>query len=140
MAGEAVPARGKAVAKRLLKAECALLAEFLTIFAHPTRMLIFCALQDGRKTVSELAKASGVSLQNISQHLRIMRDKGAVAAHKEGQWVYYQLIDDRIIQGTHLIREALVDQLRRQADRVGPAATGEADDDSGAAERNGSET
>ncbi len=82
---------------------CQLVSEFFSVYGNPTRISIFCALH------------SGVSLQNASQHLRIMRDKGAVTAVREGQRVYYAISDPRFIQGVRLIYEALTDQLRRRA-------------------------
>ncbi len=100
---------------RLLRRECAMLAQFFSIFGHPTRMAIFCELQDGPKTVTELAECINTSLQNMSQHLRIMRDKAAVTTRKEGQCVYYRIVDDRIVQGAHLIRDALIEVLQRRA-------------------------
>lgn len=100
------------------KRECCLLAEFFTLFGNPTRLQIFCALQAGRKTVSELAEHAGVSLQNASQHLRLMREKGAVTTEKEGQRVYYTIVDERFVQGATLIRDALVDAARQRASEV----------------------
>ncbi|HOJ68698.1 MAG TPA: metalloregulator ArsR/SmtB family transcription factor [Candidatus Hydrogenedentes bacterium] len=98
---------------------CQLVSEFFSVYSNPTRISIFCALRDGRKTVSELADLSGVSLQNASQHLRIMRDKGAVTAEREGQRVYYAISDPRFVAGVRLIYEALTDQLRRRAGQGG---------------------
>lgn len=98
--------------------ECRLLADFFTLFGSGIRLQIFCALQDGRKTVSELAELAGVSLQNVSQHLRLMREKGAVATEREGQRVYYSVDDERFIQGACLIRDALLDATRRRAGEV----------------------
>jgi ArsR family transcriptional regulator len=98
--------------------ECRLLADFFTLFGSGTRLQVFCALQGGRKTVSELAALAGVSLQNVSQHLRLMREKGAVATEKEGQHVYYSVVDRRLLQGACLIRDALLDATRRRASEV----------------------
>lgn len=98
--------------------ECRLLADFFTLFGNGTRLQIFCALQGGRKSVSELAEYVGVSLQNVSQHLRLMREKGAVATEKEGQHVYCSVVDQRLMQGACLIRDALLDATRRRSSEV----------------------
>ncbi len=103
--------------------ECRLLAEFFTIFASSTRLRIFCSLQYGPKTVSQLAEDAGVTMQNASQHLRVMRDKGAVDTEKAGQNVYYKIVDERIIEGAQLIRDALVQSLARKAG-FGPPVSG----------------
>jgi ArsR family transcriptional regulator len=98
--------------------ECQLLADFFTVFGNVTRLQVFCALQEGRKTVSELAEYAGTTLQNVSQHLRLMREKGVVTTEKEGQYVYYAITDKRFIQGVRLIRDVLIDMMRRKANEV----------------------
>ena len=101
--------------------ECRMMAEFFTIFSNPTRLQVFCALQDGRKTVSALAEHAGVSLSNVSQHLRLMRDKGAVVTEKEGQHVFYTLVDPRFVEAAGLIRDALIEAMQRRMDTVDSA-------------------
>ena len=101
---------------------CALLGDFFTIFAHPTRMRIFCALQDGRQTVSTISGHAGISLQNASQHLRLMRDKGALKTQKEGHFVYYTVADSRFIEAAHLIRDALIDGMLQRTQAMAPSA------------------
>ena len=98
--------------------ECHLLAEFFTVFGNPTRLRMFCLLQDGRKSVSQLAEHAGVTLQNASQHLRLMRDKGAVGTTREGQHVYYEVVDQRFVEAAQLIRAALVDSIQRKAGAI----------------------
>lgn len=78
-------------------------------------MRIFCALQHGPRTVSQIAEEADVTIQNASQHLRVMRDKGAVDTQKAGQNVYYKIVDDRFLEGARLIRDALLDALARKA-------------------------
>ncbi len=105
-------------------ASCKLMAEFFSVYANPTRMSIFCALRDGRRTVSELAEHTQASLQNVSQHLRIMRDKGAVVTEKSGQHVYYSLAHPKFIQAMRLIHDALVEAYQRRAGSVMAGPTG----------------
>jgi DNA-binding transcriptional ArsR family regulator len=99
---------------------CGLVADFFTILANPTRMRIFCALQRGPMTVTEIAAHAGASLPNISQHLRLMRDKGAVVAQKRGQFVYYAVADPRFLEAARLTRDALIQNLRRKTESVRP--------------------
>jgi len=94
---------------------CRLVAAFFAILANPTRVAIFCELRDGRKTVSELAEICGISLPNASQHLRSMREKGMVSTEKEGQHVYYAIVDERFVLGCKMIRDALVEHMQQQA-------------------------
>lgn len=82
---------------------CELLGDFFGIFANAARMRIFCCLNDGPFTVSQIARNVGITLPNASQHLRLMRQMGAVKAIRAGQRVYYHLADERLIQAADLI-------------------------------------
>lgn len=99
-------------------ASCELLGEFFTTFAHTSRMRILCALQREPKTVTEIALRAGISIPNASQHLRLMRDRGAVIATKHAQNVYYQVADPRIIEAMIMIRTSLSEHLQRNAERA----------------------
>jgi ArsR family transcriptional regulator len=94
-------------------ASCDLLGGFFAIFAHATRMRIFCAVHQQPRTVTEIADYAGISITNASQHLRLMKDRGAVVAEKRGQSVYYQIADPRFVEAVMLIRDTLLDGLQR---------------------------
>ncbi len=97
---------------------CELLGDFFATFAHTTRMRILCALQDGPRAVTEIAEHAGITVPNASQHLRMMRERGAVIAEKQAQSVYYRIADPRILQAMLLIRQALWERLRQDAERA----------------------
>jgi DNA-binding transcriptional ArsR family regulator len=99
-------------------ASCEMLGDFFATFAHTTRMRIFCALQRQPRAVTEIAAEAGVSITNASQHLRLMRDRGAVIAERHAQSVYYHIADPRFIQAAILIREALFERLRHEAEEA----------------------
>ena len=103
-------------------ASCELLGDFFSTFAHVTRMRIFCALQREPRTVTEIAAEAHVSITNASQHLRLMRDRGAVIAEKHAQSVYYRIADRRFVEAAMLIREALSDRLRQDAEHASAPA------------------
>ncbi|MGA7523355.1 MAG: metalloregulator ArsR/SmtB family transcription factor [Acidobacteriaceae bacterium] len=94
-------------------ASCELLGGFFAIFAHATRMRIFCALYGEPKTVTEIAKYAEVSIANASQHLRLMRDRGAVVAEKRAQSVYYRVADPRFVEAVLLIRATLLEGMKK---------------------------
>lgn len=99
---------------------CKMVAGFFAVLGNPVRVAIFCELRDGRKTVSELAELCGITLQNASQHLRTMRDKGMVSTEKEGQRVYYSILDERFVLASRMVREALVEHLQAQVEEFDP--------------------
>ncbi len=90
--------------------DCIRMGDFFMILAHSTRMRIFCALQNGPRSVTRIAEEAEISVSNASQHLRLMRDRGAVISERQGQTVSYGIADQRFFQAANLIREALDDR------------------------------
>ncbi len=109
--------------------DCVRMGDFFMIFAHATRMRIFCALQNGGKTVTRIAEESEISVSNASQHLRLMRDRGAVVSERQGQTVLYNIADPRFFAAANLIRDALDDLRRADELEVPHSCTLENEDD-----------
>jgi ArsR family transcriptional regulator len=101
--------------KTMSHGSCQMLGAFFATFGHSTRMKIFCSLQGAPKTVTEVAADAGITITNASQHLRIMRDRGAVHAEKRAQCVYYHIADPRFVEAAMLIHDALFEQLMQEA-------------------------
>lgn len=59
--------------------------------ADPTRRSIFERLRHGPHPVGELAAGLPVSRPAVSQHLRVLRDAGLVAAEREGTRNLYRV-------------------------------------------------
>ena len=68
-------------------------------------------LSDEEHSVSEIAAHLGVTLQNASAQLRVMRDKGAVRYRREGHAVYYRLANAKFLEACKLIRQGLHESL-----------------------------
>ena len=68
-------------------------ANYCRIFSNARRVLIVWALSEQELSVGELAKEIQATLQNTSQHLRMMKDCSFVEARREGQTVYYKIAD-----------------------------------------------
>lgn len=64
--------------------------------ASANRLEILEALAQGERGVDGLAQASGMSVANTSNHLRIMREGGLVKSRKEGTQVIYSLSDEKV--------------------------------------------
>lgn len=43
--------------------------------------------------VSEIAQRIGSSMQNVSQHLKLLKKCGIVTTRRDGQTIYYQIVD-----------------------------------------------
>jgi ArsR family transcriptional regulator, cadmium/lead-responsive transcriptional repressor len=81
-------------------------------FSDPSRLAILRTLLDGRRTVSEVVEATGLSQPNTSNHLACLRDCGLVTTEQEGRYAYYSLTDPRIAQLLTLAEEILVEVAR----------------------------
>lgn len=97
-------------------------ADFCKTFADPKRLFIIKELRNGERSVGQLAEKLGVRSTNVSQHLAVLRDRGAVEARREATTIYYRLSDPKIGQACQLMQEVLLNQLERTrelAERLG---------------------
>ena len=77
--------------------------------SNGNRLEILEFLAQGEHSVDALAKATGLSVANTSQHLQLLRQHGLVSSRKQGQKVYYRLSGEDVT--------ALFAQLRVVAER-----------------------
>lgn len=66
-------------------------AEIHQVLSNPSRLSIVFALIEEEMSVGDIAEKIGASLQNTSQHLRLMKDKGVLEARRDGQTIFYQI-------------------------------------------------
>jgi len=98
-------------------------AEMMRVMANPKRLMILETLKGGRRTVTEISEALGMSLQNASQHLRVMRAQRIVKAERRGQTVRYGLTSPVLGRCCALVRGLLVSQaITRGEDLVAAGA------------------
>jgi ArsR family transcriptional regulator len=90
-------------------------ADICSALADPNRILILYALHEKPTNVSDLAAALNISQPTASRHLNILRERGLVAAQRDGQSVIYSLLDERVIQALDLLRSVLANKLKNQA-------------------------
>jgi len=93
-------------------------AELCKALANEHRQAILHAIGDSEKCVGDLAAEIGISVHNVSQHLRILKERRLVVSRKEGQTVYYRITNMKFIQACALIREALVEQHLAQGESL----------------------
>ena len=80
-------------------------AEVLKCIGHPVRLEILELLDErGEQTVTEIYEAVRVEQPVASQHLGLMRDKGIVAARREGANVWYRVRDEKVTRVLDCIR------------------------------------
>ncbi|MGD8457229.1 MAG: metalloregulator ArsR/SmtB family transcription factor [Anaerolineales bacterium] len=69
-------------------------AKICNVFSNANRILILWFLEEQGKSVSEIAEAVNISVQNTSQHLGLMKKRGILECYRKGQKVYYQICDN----------------------------------------------
>lgn len=79
------------------------------VLGNAHRLEIIEYLAQGERSVEALARVSGLSVANTSQHLQQLRQAGLVDTRREGQRIYYRLAGEDVI--------TLLDAIRRVADR-----------------------
>jgi DNA-binding transcriptional ArsR family regulator len=89
-------------------------ADFCKAIASATRLRIVALLRDGEQAVGKLAEATGSSLANISQHLRILRSHDIVRTRKDGRVVYCRLRDPRLVGACELTRSILLGAMKER--------------------------
>ena len=80
-------------------------------FSSPTRLEFLDLLAQAPRTVDELAKASGQSHANASQHLQALHAAGLASREREGTSVRYSLAGDEALALWLAVRNASVAQL-----------------------------
>ena len=93
-------------------------AELCKALANEHRQALLHAIGDGEKCVGELAAEIGISVHNVSQHLRVLKEGRVVASRKEAQTVYYHVANMKFIEACALIRQALVEQHVEQGESL----------------------
>jgi DNA-binding transcriptional ArsR family regulator len=75
-----------------------LIARRFKLLGEPMRVRLLDRLQRGEASVQELAAAVGTTQQNVSKHLGVLAEAGVLGRRKQGNFVYYRVIDEGIWQ------------------------------------------
>jgi len=95
-----------------IKPKQAVYAEFAAVaraLGHAHRLELLEHLAQGERTVETLARRTGLSVANASQHLQHLRRSGLVASRRDGRHVPYRLADETVL--------TLFSSLRKVAER-----------------------
>ena len=74
-----------------------LIARRFRAIAEPMRVRLLDLLRDGEASVTELAAEIGASQQNVSKHLAVLADVGILGRRKDGNRVYYRIVDEGVL-------------------------------------------
>ena len=89
-----------------------LIARRFRAIGEPMRIRLLDQLRDGEATVGELSDALDAGQQNISKHLGLLADAGIVGRRKDGNRVYYRIVDEDVLRLCENVCGSLQQQLR----------------------------
>ncbi|HET7759701.1 MAG TPA: metalloregulator ArsR/SmtB family transcription factor [Gaiellaceae bacterium] len=99
------------------------LAEFVArrfrVLAEPMRIRLLDRLSEREATVGELSDALAASQQNVSKHLAVLADAGMLGRRKDGNRVYYRIVDESVFALCEQVCGAAQQQLRTLHELVG---------------------
>lgn len=73
------------------------IADLLATIGNPARLQILLAIGTGEACVCHLESLLELRQAYISQQLMILRKKKIITSRREGKYIYYRLIDPRIL-------------------------------------------
>ena len=89
-----------------------LVARRFRLLAEPMRIKLLHRLREGDASVNELAEQLAGSQQNVSKHLTVLAEAGMLGRRKDGNHVYYRIVDDGVFALCEQVCGSLQEQLR----------------------------
>jgi DNA-binding transcriptional ArsR family regulator len=89
-----------------------LMARRFRALSEPIRIRLLDQLRDGELSVNELAAQLGAGQQNVSKHLSVLATAGVLARRKDGNHVYYRIVDDAVLGLCQQVCGSLEQQLQ----------------------------
>lgn len=92
-----------------------LIARRFRVIGEPVRIRLLDHLRDGEQSVNELANRLDAGQQNVSKHLNVLADAGILAKRRDGNRVYYRIVDDGVLGLCEQVCGSLEQQLKTLA-------------------------
>ena len=89
-----------------------LVARRFRVLAEPMRIRLLDRLREGEATVGELSESLETSQQNVSKHLAVLAEAGMLGRRKEGNRVFYRIVDESVFALCEQVCGAAQQQLR----------------------------
>jgi DNA-binding transcriptional ArsR family regulator len=86
-----------------------LTARFFQVLADPTRVRIVELLLQGEKNVGELVEALAMQQGRVSSHLACLKWCGFIGTRRDGKYIYYRVVDERVHDLMDLAHRLLAD-------------------------------
>jgi ArsR family transcriptional regulator len=87
-------------------------ADLCKLFGNVSRILILWSIYEHELPVSEIAEEVGTSLQNISQHLALLKEHNIVSARRDGQTIYYSIAENDWLKECPILAKPHISELQ----------------------------
>jgi len=89
-------------------------AEMCKVFSNPTRLMILNVLRETEFTVAAIGEKLRIAPGTVSPHLLMMKRQRVLSSRKEGNQVFYRLVNPRMLKAFDLIRDVLYEQMNHE--------------------------
>ncbi len=89
-------------------------AEICASLSNEKRLRIIDLLGEGELSSGELADKLKIKRPNLAQHLFVLKERGIIVMRRQGKNTFYRISDSRVIEACQLMREVLMDQIRKK--------------------------
>jgi ArsR family transcriptional regulator len=90
-------------------------ANICKTFTSPIRLMIIEQLEGGQKTVSEMEGSLDIRQATLSQHLAVLRERGIVVSQRQGQNIFYNISNPKILKACQLMKEVLLERIKQNS-------------------------
>jgi ArsR family transcriptional regulator len=106
------------ISPTLTQEVCMMEAELCSAFSDPTRILILYELDERSRNVNDLTSDLNLPQPTVSRHLKVLRERGLVAAERQGTNMLYSLTDRRLIEALDTLRAVMRDRIVHRANLI----------------------
>ena len=89
-----------------------LVAHRFRMLGEPIRLRILQVLEQGERSVGDVAEILSASQPNISKHLQALHDAGLLARRREGNSIYYSIADPVVFKLCELVCKGAEEDAR----------------------------
>jgi rhodanese-related sulfurtransferase len=98
--------------KRIFKDKAdSFLAKMIKALANPRRLEIIDLLAQAERSVDEIARETGMSIANASQHLQVLKHSNLVQIKRDGNFILYRLANDGVYKSWKDLRSIGMESL-----------------------------
>jgi DNA-binding transcriptional ArsR family regulator len=73
-------------------------SSYFSVMSEPTRLKILHAICQEEKAVNAIVEEVGATQTNVSRHLTLMYRAGVVSRRKDGNQVFYRVVDPSMME------------------------------------------